>query len=109
MIPAGSLAFKCNSTGLLFLQIFTFCDHIFSSDKGSNKEEKIGLMTMRMPSKFKPSAPVVADLLCLTTNTFPSWGGLVSSVYLLLVCGLQSLNLRLGGSRRARAEQMPRK
>jgi len=53
-------------------------------------------MIMRMPSKLTPSAPVVADLLCVATNAFPSWAGLLSSVYLLLVCGLQSLNLRRG-------------
>jgi hypothetical protein len=51
-------------------------------------------MIAKAPSRFTPSAPVIADLLCLTTAAFPSWAMLVSSIYLVMVCGFQSLNLR---------------
>jgi hypothetical protein len=40
--------------------------------------------------RFMPSAPVVADLLSMTTMAFPTWAVLVSSVYLIAVGGLHS-------------------
>ena len=40
MIPARSIGFKCNPTRLPSLQNFTLCNHIFSSDTGSNEERE---------------------------------------------------------------------
>lgn len=46
------------------------------------------------PTRFMPSAPVIADLLSLTTVAFPTWALFASSLYLMLVCGVQSLGIR---------------
>jgi len=51
-------------------------------------------MPFRRSSGFMPSAPLVADLLSLATATFPSWAMLLSSVYLVLVCGFEFLGFR---------------
>ena len=48
----------------------------------------------RHPSRFMPSAPVVADLISMTTVAFPTWALLLSSLYLMFVCGLQSIGVR---------------
>jgi hypothetical protein len=51
-------------------------------------------MIANRPSRFIPSAPVVADLLCVATAAFPTWAMFVSSAYLMLVCGAQALDIR---------------
>lgn len=51
-------------------------------------------MLANRSSRFAFSAPVVADLLCAATAAFPTWAMLLSSVYLMLICGLQSLGFR---------------
>ena len=51
-------------------------------------------MPFRRSSGFMPSAPLVADLLSVATATVPSWAMLLSSVYLMLVCGFESLGFR---------------
>jgi len=51
-------------------------------------------MPFRRSSGFMPSAPLVADLLSLATATVPSWPMVLYSVYLMLVCGFESLGFR---------------
>jgi hypothetical protein len=51
-------------------------------------------MIVNRPNRLMPSAPVVADLLSMTTVAFPTWALLVSSLYLMFVCGLHSLDIR---------------
>ncbi len=51
-------------------------------------------MIANRPSRFLPSAPVITDILYATTTAFPTWAVFMSSMYLLLICGLQSLDIR---------------
>jgi hypothetical protein len=62
---------------------------VLTSVRGGHKS-----MPFRRSSGFMPSAPLVADLLSVAIATVPSWAMLLSSVYLMLVCGFESLGFR---------------